>query len=116
MINKRATFPFAPGEFHAAAVEGSLCDGGDHRCFGDRNSGVLGKRLTLLLFACVDSKWEGRFDAGDKFQNVVINVGLENCGICAAYVSDEVAKGDHIETFSVVIEFCMIHIVDGCRK
>ncbi len=109
-------FPFAPGKFHATTVEGSLCAGGDHLCFGDRNAGILGKCLTLLLFASVDSKWEGRFDAGDKFGHVVVNVRLENCGICTANVSDKVAKGDHIETFGGVIEFCIIHIVNGCRE
>ncbi len=84
MIDKRATFPFAPGKFHAATVEGSLLACGDHRRPGDRNSGILGKCLTLLLFAHVDSKWERRFNAGDKFGHVVVNVGLGNSGICAA--------------------------------
>jgi hypothetical protein len=92
-------FPFTPGKFHATTVEGSLCAGGDHCCFEDRNGGVLGKRLTLLLFACVDSKWEGWFDARDKFGHVVVNVGLGNCGVCAANVSDNVVKGDCVETF-----------------
>ncbi len=105
-----------PGKFHAATVEGGLRACGDHHCFGDWTAGVLGKRLILLLFACVDSKWEGGFDAGDKFGHVVVNVGLGNCGICAAKVSDEVAKGDCIETFGGVIEFCIIHIVNGCCK
>jgi hypothetical protein len=68
------------------------------------------------LFACVDSKWEGRFNAGDKFCNVFVNVGLRNCGICAENVRDKVAKGDHVETFSGVVEFCIIHIVDGCLE
>jgi hypothetical protein len=86
-------FPFMPGKFKAATVEGGLCAGSDHSCFGDQNASLLGKRLTLLLFACVDSKWEGRFDAGDKFGHVVVNVGLGNHGICAANVSDKVAKG-----------------------
>ncbi len=76
-------FPFAPGKFHVATVEGGLCAGSDHCCFGDWNAGVLGKCLTILLCACVDSKWEGRFDAGDKFGHVVVDVGLGNCGICA---------------------------------
>ncbi len=110
------TFPFAPGKFHAATVEGGFCAGGDHSCIGDRNAEVFGKCLTLLLFACLDSKWEGRFDAGDKFGHVVFNVDLENCGICAANVCDKVAKGDCVETFGGVIEFCIIHIVDGCRE
>ncbi len=109
-------FPFAPGKFHATTVEGSLCAGGDHRCFKDWNAGVLGKHLTLLLFACVDSKWEGSFNAGDKFGHVVFNLGLGNHGICAANVSDEVTKGDLVETFGGDIEFCIIHIVYGCRK
>jgi hypothetical protein len=115
-MNKQGTCPFAPGKFHAATVEGGLCAGGNHRCFGDWNAGVLGKCLTLLLFACVNSKWEGRFNAGDKFGLVVINVGLGNCAICAANVRDKVAKGDCIETFGGVIDFCLIHIVNGCRK
>ncbi len=100
MIDKRATFPFASGKFHATTVEGSLCAGGDHRCFGDWNASVLGKCLTLLLFVCVDSNWEGRFDTGSKFTRVVVNVGLGNCGIYAANVSDEVPKGDCVENFS----------------
>ncbi len=116
MINKRATFPFAPGKFNATTVDSGLCAGDDHHCFGDWNSGILGKRLTLLLFACVDSKWEGRFDASDKFGLVVVNIWLGNCGICAANVCDKVAKGDCFETFGGVIEFCIIHIIDGCRK
>jgi hypothetical protein len=116
VINKRATFPFAPGKFHAATVEGGLRAGGDNCCFGDRNAGVLGKRLTLLLFACIDSKWEGRFNAGDKFGHVVVNVGLGNHSLGAANVSDKVAKGDHVETFGGVIEFHIIHITNGCRK
>ncbi len=115
MIDKQATFPFAPGKFHAATVEGGLCAGGDHRCFTDWNAGVLGKCLTLLLLACVDRKWEGRFNAGDKFGNNFVNVGLGNHGICAVNVHDKVAKGDRV-TFSGVVEFCIIHIVDGCRK
>ncbi len=116
MINKRATFSFTPGKFHAATVEGGLCAGGDHCCLGDQNARVLGKCLTLLLFVCVDSKWERRFDAGDKFGHVVINGGLGNSGIGAANVSDEVAKGDCIETFGGVIKFCIIHIIDGCLE
>ena len=114
MIDKWATFPFVPGKFHAATVEGGLRAGGDHCCFGDRNAGVLGKRLTLLLFACVVSKWEGRFNAGDKFGHVVINVGLRNSCIGAANVSDKVAKGDRVETFGGVIEFRIINIIN-CR-
>jgi hypothetical protein len=51
--------------------------GGDHCYFGDQNANILGKCLTLLLFACIDSKWEGRFDSSDKFGHVVVNVGLE---------------------------------------
>ncbi len=116
MINKRATFPFPPGKFHAATVEGGLCAGGDHCCLRDWNAGVLGKHLTLLLFACVDSKWERRFDAGDKFGHVVVNVELGNSGICAANVSDKIAKGDCVETFGRVIKLCIIHILDGCCK
>ncbi len=116
MVDERATFSFAPGKFHAATVEGGLHAGGDHCCFGDRNVGILGKRLTLLLFACADSKWEGRFDASDKFGHVVINVGLENCSIGAANVSDKVMKGDCVETFGGVIKFCIINIIDGRRK
>ncbi len=115
MIGKWATFPFAPGKFHDATVEGGFRAGGDHHCLGDQNAGVLGKCLTLLLFACVDSKWERRFDAGDNLGHVVVNVGLGNSGICAVNVSDEIANGDCIETFSGVIEFCIIHIVDDCR-
>jgi hypothetical protein len=69
-----------------------------------------------FLFACVDSKWEGSFDAGDKFGHVVINVGLGNCSIGAANVSDKVAKGDCVETFGGVIKFCIIHINDGRPK
>ena len=76
----------------------------------------MGKHLTLLLFACVDSKWERRFDAGDKFGHVVVNVRLGNRSIGAANVSDKVAKGDCIETFGGVIEFRIIHIVDGHHK
>ncbi len=116
MINERATFPFVPGKFHATTVEGGLRASGDHCCFGDWNASVLGKRWTLLLFMCVDSKWEGRFNAGDKFGHVVVNVGLGKCGISAANVSDKVAKGDCIETFGGVIEFCIIHIVNGRRE
>ncbi len=116
MINKRATFPFTPGKFHAARVEGSLCAGNDHHCLRDWNAGNLDKCLTLLVFACVDSKWERRFDAGDKFGHVVVNVRLGNSGICAANVSDEIAKGDCIETFGGVIKFCTIHVIDGCHE
>jgi hypothetical protein len=116
VVNKQATFPFAPGKFHAATVEGSLHAGGDHRCFGDQNAGILGKRLTLLLFVCVDNKWEGRFNASDKFSHFVVSVGLGECSIGAANVSDEVAKGECIETFGGVIKFRIIHFVDGCRK
>ncbi len=116
MIDKQATFPFVPGKFHAATFEGGLHAGGDHRCFGDRNAGILGECLTLLLFACVDSKWEGRFNADDKFGHVVVNIGLGNCSIGAANVSDKVVKGDRVETFGGVIKFCIIHIVDGRRK
>ncbi len=116
MVNKRATFPFVPGKFHAATVEGDLRAGGDHPCLGDRNAGVLGKPLTLLLFVCVDSKWERWFDTGDKFGHVVINVGLGNSDMCAANVSEEIAKGDCIETFGGVIQFCIIHIINGCCK
>jgi hypothetical protein len=116
VVGKRATFPFAPGKFHAATVEGGLCAGGDHRCFRGRNAGVLGERLTLLLFACVDSKWEGRCDASDKFCHVVVNVRLGYCCICAANVSDDVATGDCVETFGGVIKFCIINIVNGHRK
>ncbi len=114
VVNKRATFLFAPGEFHAATVEGSLCAGGDHRCFRDRNANVLGERLTLLLFACVDRKWGGRFDAGDKYSHVVVNVGLGNC--CIGNVSDKAAKGDRVETFGGVIEFRIINIIDSRRE
>jgi hypothetical protein len=115
MVHDQATFPFAPGEFHAATVGGSLRASGDHCCFRDWTAGILGKCLTLLLFACVDSKWEGRFDAGDKFGHVVINVGLGTRCIGAANVSDEVAKGDCVETFSGVTEFHIINIIDGHR-
>ncbi len=76
----------------------------------------MGKCLALLLFACVDSKWEGRFDASDKFGHVVVNVGLGNCSIDAANVSDEVTKGDCVETFGGVIKFRIINIIDGRRK
>jgi hypothetical protein len=65
---------------------------------------------------CVDSKWEGRFDASDKFDHVVVNVALGNGSIGAANVSDEVMKGDSVETFGGVIEFRIINIVDGRRK
>ncbi len=116
MGNKRATFSFAPGEFHAATVEGGLCAGGDHHCFRDRNAGVLGKRLTLLLFVCVDSKWEGRFNAGDKFGHVVINVGFGNHSIGSANVSDEIMKGNCVETFGGAIEFHIINIINGHHK
>ncbi len=105
VVNEWATFLFAPGKSHAATVEGSLRAGGDHCCFRERNAGVLGKRLTLLLFACVDSKWKGRFGAGNKFGHVVVNVGLRNCSIGAVNVSDKVAKGDCVETFGGVINF-----------
>ncbi len=116
MVDKQATFPFVPGEFHAATVEGGIRAGGDHCCFGDWNAGVLGKHLALLLFVCVDSKWEGRFDAGDKFGHVVINVGLGNHSIGAANASDKVTKGDCIETFGGVIKFRIINIIDGRPK
>ncbi len=116
MVNERATVPFVPGKFHAATVEGGLCAGGDNCCLGDRNAGILGKCLALLLLACVDSKWEGRFDAGDKFSQVVVNIGLGNCSIGAANVSDEVTKRDCIETFGGVINFRIINIVDGRRE
>jgi hypothetical protein len=36
--------------------------------------------------------------------------------MCCEWVSDKIAKGDHVETFGGVIKFCIIHIVDGCRK
>jgi hypothetical protein len=85
-------------------------------CCGDQNSGVLGKRLTLFLFVSVDSKWEGRFDAGDKFGHVLVNVGLGNCSIGAANVSDEVTKGDCIKIFGRVIKFHIINIVNGHRE
>jgi hypothetical protein len=65
VVNEWAKFPFVPGKFHAATVEGGFCADGDHRCFRDWIAGVLGKRLTLFLFACVDSKWEGRLNASD---------------------------------------------------
>ncbi len=116
VVNKQATFPFAPGKFHTATVEGGLCAGGDHCCFGDQNADVLGKHLTLLLFACVDSKWEERFDASDKFGHVVVNVGLGNHSIGAVNVSDKVAKGNCIETFGGVIELRIINIINGCRE
>ncbi len=58
----------------------------------------------------------GKFNAGEKFGHVVINVGLGNHSIGAANVSDEVAKGDRVETVGGVIEFCIIHIVDGHCK
>ncbi len=76
----------------------------------------MGECLTLLLFACVDSKWEERFDAGDKFGHIVINVGLGNRSIGAANVSNEVAKRDCVETFGGAIEFCIAHIIDGRCK
>jgi hypothetical protein len=116
VIDEQVTFSFAPGEFHATTVEGGLCAGGDHCCFGDPNAGVLGKCLTLLLFACVDSKWEGKFYAGDKFSHVVVNVRLGNHSIGAANLSYEVAKGDCVETFGGVIEFLIIHIINGRHK
>jgi hypothetical protein len=45
--------------------------------------------------------------------HVVVNVGLENSGTCAANVSDKITEGDRVETSSEVIKFCIIHIVDG---
>jgi hypothetical protein len=93
VVDERVTSSFAPGKFHAATVEGGLCAGGDHCYFRDWNADILGECLTLLLFACVDGKWKGRFDAGDKFGHVVINVGLGNRCIGAANVSDEGCEG-----------------------
>jgi hypothetical protein len=116
VVNKQATFPFAPGKFRATTVEGGLCASGDHCCFRDWNAGILGKHLILLLFVCVDSKWEGRFNAGDEFGHVVINVGLGNCCIGAANVSDMVAKGCCVETFGGVIKFRKININNGRCK
>ncbi len=116
VVDKLATFPFAPGKFPATTVEGGLCTGGDHRCFRNRNAGVLCKLLTLLLFAYVDSKWEGRFDAGDKFSHVVVNVGLGNHCIDVANGSGDVTKRDCVETFGGVIKFCIINIVNGRCK
>jgi hypothetical protein len=46
----------------------------------------------------------------------VVNLRLGNCGICAANVSDEVAKGDCIETFGEVVKFCIIHIINGYHE
>ncbi len=66
-----------------------------------------------LLFACVDSKWEGRFNAGDKFGHVVVNVRLGNCCIGAVNVSDEVVKGDPVETFGGIFEIRLKNINNG---
>jgi hypothetical protein len=65
---------------------------------------------------CACSKWEERFDSGDKSGHVVINIGLENHCIGAANVSDEATKGNCVETFGGVIKFRIVNTVDGSHK
>jgi hypothetical protein len=88
--------PLAPCKFHAAAVEGSFRAGSYHCGFGNGNAGVLGERLAFLLFARVNSKWEGRLNAGVELGHVVVNISLGDQCIGSANVGDEVSKGDCI--------------------
>ncbi len=70
------TFPLTPHKFHATAVEGSFLAGSYHHGFGNGNAGILGERLAFLLFVHVNSKWEGRLDAGVELGHVVVNIKL----------------------------------------
>jgi hypothetical protein len=89
-------FPLVPREFHAAAVEGGFRAGSYHRGFGNGNAGILGKRLEFLLFAQVNSKWEGRLDAGVELGHVVVNIRLGDQRVGSANVGDKVSEGDCI--------------------
>ncbi len=116
LVDNGTAFPLTPREFHAAAVEGSLCAGCHHCGFGDGHPGVQRECLALLLFARVDGKRKRRVDSGVEFSHVVIDFGLADCCIGGANMRNELVERDRIEPFGGVIEPRVVDVVDGSGK
>ncbi len=67
------------------------------------------------MFARVDGKWEGSFDAGVELGHVVVNVRLGDQCVGGSDVGDEISEGNRVETLGGILEHGMIYIVD-CRR
>jgi hypothetical protein len=68
------------------------------------------------LFACVDGKWEGSFDAGVELGHDVVNFRLGDQCVGGLDVGDEIPEGNRIETLGGILKHGIIYIVDSCHE
>jgi hypothetical protein len=68
----------------------------------------------FFLFAHVDGKWEGSFDAGVQLGHVVVDVRLGDQCVGGSDVGDEVPEGYRLETLGGIVEQGIIYVVN-CR-
>jgi hypothetical protein len=88
VVEDRAMFPLAPDQCHVATRQGVLGTCGDHGFVQDRDFGIGGKDLTLLLLPRVDGKGEAGVNARMEVSHVVIQIRLANLGIGVEDVYD----------------------------
>jgi hypothetical protein len=88
VVKDRATFPLVPGQRHVVTRQGVLGTCGDHGFVGDRDSGISGKDLTLLLLPRVDGEVEAGVNAGMEVGHVVIQIRLADLGVGVEDVHD----------------------------
>ncbi len=106
-------FPFAPAKGHVSTCQDVFASYCYHSFVGDRDTGTGGKDLAFLLFSHVDGQGETRVDAPVEFGQVVIQIGLDDLGICCQDVLDERAEVGAVKTFGWVVEDSVVGVVNG---
>ena len=76
---------------------------------------IIGKFLTVLLFANVGDEGDQRVDAPVEFLEVGVKIRLIDVTVAILDVVEEVLNFDAIETFDRIIEFGVVDVLDGFR-